>query len=103
MTRLFDGPPASQPCWRICQLMNNQTNHTYRYTSAEPPGQSHPPQVHIDISNQSNSLNSSHNRIYIYIYLNRKKVQKSKTYTTVLYNTRSHRSGHRAQNIKVLN
>ena len=47
MTCLFDGPRASQPCWRICQLMNNQTNHTYRYTSAEPPGQYHPPNIHI--------------------------------------------------------
>ena len=38
MTRLFDGHPASQPCWHIGQL-NGKTKQIYVYVNhAEPPG-----------------------------------------------------------------
>ena len=33
MARLFDGHPASQPCWHIGQLMKNKTNVRISTTS----------------------------------------------------------------------
>ena len=46
MTRLFDEHPASQPCWHICQLMNNRIKiriNTTRQTSRH----AQTPQIHI--------------------------------------------------------
>ena len=46
MTRLFDGHPASQPYWRICQLMKYQIK-IYISTTRRTTRHAQTPQIHI--------------------------------------------------------
>ena len=102
MTRLFDGQPATrhiQPRRRPMQLT---TAYVYINANAEPPGQSHPPQIRIVVSiiRSPTSTPVIANIISSMNISTETKMQKVKQ-TQLYYMTRvTHKSGRRASNKK---